>query len=340
MKRSRARGFTLIEVLIGAVVFSIIISAAFMMIIRWNQINAKNEALTEALTQGRQAINLIAKDVEGAYYIYDYATTFIGEKTEITVAEPGNSAVNLGQTLADVALAGGQDQGQADSSGGQFFTPLVTWSIPKTTQLPIHYPYSGSTGAMGIAGLQTDVLTMVATSMVVPSYVCYFRVPGASDSYTGPSQLANHLVRLTMTCSNQPGGSQGAWYEDSVPWNSPSMAYSAGATSSVHFEGGTTDTTWDGNDDCTPADVQVLCPVGNDASGSLSIFDITTPHPYSNVIPMSPYVVHVHLLAGDPTNNFLKTSTNSTNVDNINGHEYASLQMDLYARNVTLPEPN
>ncbi len=346
--KTRARGFTLVEIMIGTVIFTIILSTAFMLIIRWNRITSRNEAMTEAMESGREAMDFIEKDLHDAYYIYTYATTTV---TGVYVSEPGLPNADLGAGLDALPPIGGV----APPFGG-FFNPAVTLDSGANVKTPAGYPAAWTTGNNGLGGLKTDVLTVIATSMTTPIYVCYFRFPGPSDFPAGDTSgimapayrpLWDHLIRLESTCTAQPGGTQGAWYAANIEWDDPSLKYPAGATSSVTFKGSDWSPSSGGScegvdDDMEGAEVRVLCPVGNDAAGGTALFDIETPHPYSDSVPTSPYLVNVTLLSGDPNNNLLETGSAAAGVANRRAYGTNALvfplTLSVFATNVTIPK--
>ncbi|MBI6545628.1 MAG: hypothetical protein HY692_02475 [Cyanobacteria bacterium NC_groundwater_1444_Ag_S-0.65um_54_12] len=294
----QSSGFNLTEVTVGALIYGIIMVAAFLLLNRWNVVSARNEVLNQSLNEGRKAITEVADDIRHAFYIYHYATVRMDPAIML-------NGVSVSGWITGVAP-------------NTIVIPLVASSVPADLNLlPTGYPGGPFMGPrQGLDGLATDSITLLINSVLQPTYITYFRVP----QINGYGPLWNKLVKLTTSCIAPPQpGLQGGWLDMGKHWN-PAYPFPAGLATSSWVTFPPLDA-----DGCKATRAKVVTTLAND-----DVFFIESPHPYSVELPVSPYFVTVKIVSGDPVNNRAKSG-------NEWGVAAVPLVTRAYAQNVTVP---
>ncbi len=306
MMRRRLPGFSLVELTVGASIFSIIMGAAFFLLIRYGQVAARGEAISEALNWGRTAIGKINEDVRQARYLYHY--TQVSFQAGLKV-----DGISIQQGLPGLAL-----------------------TYPIVTAGPfIGGPVPGYTDTAGVGYLLTDSLTMMGGTLAEPKYMCWLRHPGPADPVAptvtelGYKKLWYRLIRVEMKCGEFTSATvQGKWLDMSQKW--PTFGAHPASRSTLVFAdrdqlfGGQT---------CSASTIQVFGYAANPG-----IFRWVDKHPYSAEGPMSPYWVEVSLQMGNPFNNQLRTGkSGGYMIANDWYIQSVALTSAAYAQNVTMP---
>lgn len=299
-------GFSLVELTVGAAIFSIIMAAAFFLLIRYGQVSARGEAVSEALNWGRTAIARIGDDIRQSRYLYHYTQVTFEPNVKV-------DGVSVREGLPGLALT----------------YPLVTAGPFVGGTVP------GYTETAGIGGLQTDSITMMAGTLAEPRYICWLRHPGPSDPKNPTSaekayqKLWYRLIRLEMRCGEfNSASTQGKWLDMGQKW--PTFGSHPASRSAIVFV--EQDKTV-GNQACQATRVQVYGHAANS-----NVFKWENPHPYSAEGPMSPYWVTTTLQMGNPFNNLLRSGAQG-GVQIADGWyiQAVTLTSQSYAQNVTMP---
>ncbi|MBM3267247.1 MAG: type II secretion system protein [Candidatus Sericytochromatia bacterium] len=318
------RGFSLIEITVGAAVFSVVMSAAFFLLTTYGRVAAKGEAISSAMNDGRQAITKASDDIRNSRYLYHY--TQVGFESGLKV---DGESIALGLP------------------SGKLTYPLVT-SGPFLENAAVKFPpFTGYTDSSG--PLATDSITMMTGSLASPSYVSWMRHPGPAD-IAKPSTAENawkelwyRLIRVQMDCTEFSADStQGKWLDMSQKWST--FGAHPASRSVLTFVATKKKV---GNQTCEISDITVF---GHAANTDSPIFTWQNPHPYSSEGPLSPYWVEISLQMGDPLNQYLRTGSSSiavaVNAPADCGQEGKSpcwhmtpitLRGKAYAQNVTMP---
>ncbi|MEB3299458.1 MAG: prepilin-type N-terminal cleavage/methylation domain-containing protein [Candidatus Sericytochromatia bacterium] len=317
------RGFTLIELVSGIVVFSIVVAVSFEVTRRWGGFASRLGAQSSAMGQSRFATIRIADDVRQARYVYHQ-----------TVVEVDSNLKLSGISLAD----------WLSESSGQQIGKL--WGAPLRD------------GALR-EGLTTDRLVMLTGALETPVFVGYFRTKGPANPLAPTSAerqasgLWNRLVRLSMACSGTLNTATGEMFRMDVNYlaaGAPAMPVgkvSFGATAKTlsgdHWTGSST---VPATLNCGATTAQVLAtvvpgvPVGDEPrfapKGVTKLFTLLQEHPaaYSNLL--SPYEVRWNFMAGDPNQPLMpggnRKRSDGTPTEGVVIEGYA------FARNVALPQ--
>lgn len=290
MRPFKLRGFSLIELTIGSLIFSVVMGAAFFMLNRWNVISARGEAVSKGLTDGRMALNRISEDIRHAYYIYHFAKVKIDKN--ITLAGVKLEQIKKGDLLLDY--------------------PIISFAA-------VNPPGIAGSSKAGMGGFSTDSITVLTRAVPRPLYICYFRVPGPANR-NEPTAHENtykplwyKLIRLEMDCSFEPTVAQGNWHRMDKTYDTMTLASAsqlAFSNAEVSYPTGT----------CSKAVSQIIATAANPDG---AIFDIQNPHPYSVEAPVSPYYVGVRIVGGDPLNNYMRTSNGGISAATLSTEAYA-----------------
>lgn len=329
--RVSVRGFSLIELTIGTTVFTVVMAAAFFLLIRYGQVSAKGDAIATTLNLGRTAAMTLNNDVRNARYVYHFSA--------ITI-DPGIKVDGLDVVTGMPAAPPASPPNPSGTA--QFRYPLVTSGapIPALTTLPGGSPSGGF--------LATDSIALLRGAVDKPRYVLWFRHRGPAD-YEFPTTaedtyrpLWNKLIRLEMDCDFEPNAQQGRWLDMARKWGnaqfdtlSPLRFYavkSVAATTAV-----CTPSAGITNCECLTTKSRGFGRVLND-----NVFEWESPHPYSREGPVSPYWITINLRSADPLNNYLRTGAKGGGGIPVPGTtnwfvDAVRLQSQAFVRNVTLP---
>jgi len=319
---SRRRGFTLVELVSGIIVFSIVVATSFELTRRWGAYAAKVNSKSSALGQSRFATIRLGEDIRVARYIY--------HSTRVTV----DAGVKVGgQSLANWLPSGGQ------------------------TTIPAAWGDELRSGTLS-NGLPTDVLVMMQGTMETPIFVAYMRTNGpvnprnptaAERDGTG---LWNRMVRLSMACSGTINTATGEQFRMNVnyrtaggPLPQHNVRFVAAATTlnGDHWTGSANAAA---SLTCQPTQALVLATVvpGESAAdvpvyapeGVKTLFRLLLDHPAANSNMLSPYEVAWSFMAGDPNRPALpggnQRDSDGEPLDGVVVEGYA------FARNVPLPQ--
>lgn len=302
----QGRGFSLVELTVGATIFSIIMAAAFFLLIRYGQVSARGEAVSEALNWGRTAITKINDDIRQSRYLYHYTQVKFQPNTKV-------DGISVQQGLPGLALT----------------YPIVTAGPFIGGNVP------GYTETAGIGSLVTDSITMMAGTLAEPRYICWMRHPGPADPRAPTAaekayeKIWYRLIRLEMKCGEfKSTSTQGKWLDMSQKWS----AFGSHPASRSVITFVDQDRTI-GDQACTTSKIQVYGHAANS-----NIFKWENPHPYSSEGPMSPYWVTTTLNMGNPFNNQLRSGSKGGLLIADGWHiQSVTLTSQSYAQNVTMP---
>ncbi|MBM3273740.1 MAG: prepilin-type N-terminal cleavage/methylation domain-containing protein [Candidatus Sericytochromatia bacterium] len=328
MKR---QGFSLIEITIGSVIFSIIMGAAFFLLIRYGQVSAKGDAISGALNNGRTAITKMAEDIRSARYVYHYTEVSFDDGIKV---DDIPIRVGLGKNLLGTVY--------------KLFYPLVTsgpflvfdaGSGENKVSFP---PFSGYNITTGMGGMATDSIVLMTGSLATPSYVAWIRLPGPANP-TAPTvterahkALWYKLIRCEMQCTEfDEKSKQGKWLDMSAKW--AAFGNHSASKSIIVF----VDSTKKAPDNTGPQQCYKTSVTAYGHAANGDVFTWQNLHPYSQEGPLSPYWVTIRLQMGDPFNNYLRTGAASSAVPIDAAKGWYMIGVNLtgkaYAQNVTMP---